>query len=428
MASRPYAFLSTGQLALKRYEKHAAEEREAMAFQNGILPGCEPPSANLWTPSPPVLLSDSASQSQILPTDLEALKSPSKTLETPSVTGIVAVIPTADRNELRAEDAAYCAKHFGGHVVLSQLNQVLTRLGTSVLVDKFTHCEKVARAGLESNFTENVLSCFTLESVSTSKSIERVINNKYWLSALADVCFIPFHILHTADPDELAQAADPEADDSQLAVDYFPTPGEKLPEQKQHGYKKNRKYDASLRPCAAESSSIFNIFVNIEFTKTEAPNVGSNPLIGASQNVAKYQQAITNADDLLTFQSTRLYVPTLSFHGKGSKTKLFFSILSQERLEFAVVADCFSTAKFPTVSALLNVLRTTSLYQLGYNPLFLYKLTSSELFSLGDVVPASVILPEAPGAVTLSELRLSSLRSTPFQRSTVVFKGQLNES
>jgi hypothetical protein len=129
--------------------------------------------------------------------------------------------------------------------------------------------------------------------------------------------------------------------------------------------RKSRNYDAALRPSAAA------ILVNVEFTKTNAPTVASNPLIGASVNVAKYQQVIINADDLLTFQPTRLFVPMLSFHGIGEKTKLFVSIRSQERLEFTVVDECFDSEGFPTVSALLHLFRI-AWYQLGYNLLFTY--------------------------------------------------------
>ena len=58
------------------------------------------------------------------------------------------------------------------------------------------------------------------------------------------------------------------------ALDYFPKyPAEALPEETLHGYKKKRKYDASLRPSTADRSTILNILVNIS-----PPNVASNPL------------------------------------------------------------------------------------------------------------------------------------------------------
>jgi hypothetical protein len=72
----------------------------------------------------------------------------------------------------------------------------------------------------------------------------------------------------------------------------------------------------------------------------------------------------------------------LSFHGKGEKTKLFVSIHSQERLEFAVVDECFDSEGFPTVSALLHFFRIASWYQLGYNLLFTYNFTSPPPTSL----------------------------------------------
>ncbi|KAF7325421.1 Pkinase-fungal domain-containing protein [Mycena venus] len=287
----------------------------------------------------------------------------------------------------------------------SSLEVVLTRLGASELVHKLAELKKVADTQLNATLKASVVKNFDAESATTSNPADRTIDGRYWLCRLADA------------------ARGPAADDSLLALDYFPTPAEKLPRQEQHGYKKDRKYDASLRPSAAKSTTIFNVLVNVEFTKVKPPPVQYNPLIGASSPVAKYQQAITNADDVLTFQPTRLFVPTLSFHGKGKSTQLFVSILSQERFEFAVVENCFASAGFPTVSALLHLFRTASLYHLGYNPLFTYNLSSPPPnFSVGDAVPASVILPGAPGVVHLNGKRLSQLRSTPFKRSTVVLE------
>ncbi|KAJ7773572.1 hypothetical protein DFH07DRAFT_801205 [Mycena maculata] len=366
-----------------------------------ILPGREPPSAGFSTLQPVV---PSASHSELLPTDPEALEYPNKTLVTPSATGIVGGLNTAQRKEQREGDARYCAKHFQGHVVLSPLHVVLARLGTQALVEKLEQLKGVARSGLTQSLKAAVLENLSEESNSSSKPTDRMIDQRYWLSRLADA------------------AAD---DNSPLGLDYFPTPAAELPQQ--HGYNKKRKYDASLRPCAAEASTIFNIFVNVEFTRTDPPTGTSNPLVGASAGVGKYQQAITNADYLLTFQSTRLFVPTLSFHGKGKKTKLFVSILNQERLEFAVVDDCFESDSFLTISALLHLFRTASMYQLGYNPLFTYNLSSPPFdFLVGDAVPASISLPGLQGLVHLNGKCLSQLRSTPFQRSTVVLEGELH--
>ncbi|KAJ6610280.1 hypothetical protein B0H10DRAFT_2293274 [Mycena sp. CBHHK59/15] len=333
------------------------------------------------------------------------------TLVSVAATGVIGSLTTGERTEQRSEDARYCARHFAGHVVRSSLDIVLARLGTSALVDKLAELKKVACKQIDATLKDAVLVNFSKESIPSLKPVDRTIDNCYWLSRLADAALRP-------------------ADDGSLLVlDYYPTSAEKLPEEKQHGYNKRRKYDASLRPSAAHGSTIFNIFVNVEFTNTDAPKVAFNPLIGATDHVAKYQQAITNADDLLTFQSTRLFVPTLSFHGKGKDTKLFVSILSCDRFEFAVVDHCFDS-NFPVVSALLHLFRIASLYQLGYNPLFIYNFTSPPPgFSVGDAVPAYVVLPAAQGAVKvrLSGKRLSQLRSMPFQRSTVVLEGELDE-
>ncbi|KAJ7366563.1 hypothetical protein DFH08DRAFT_1072039 [Mycena albidolilacea] len=397
--------------ALELYEKTASDERDAMA--RSILPGEEPPSASLSAPSsdpPPVV--PSASFSQLLPTDSEAIKYPNKTLISVAATGVIGSLTTSERKEQRSEDAQYCARHFAGHVVLSPLNVVLARMGTSALVDKLEELKKAAHAQIDATLENAVLANFSKESISSSTPVDRRIDDRYWLARLADA------------------ALKPAADGSLLVLDYFPTPAEKLPEQKRHGYMKKRKYDASLRPSAANGSTISNIFVNVEFTNTDPPNVTSNPLIGATQNVGKYQQAITNADALLTFQPTRLSVPTLSFHGKGKNTKLFVSILSCDRFEFAVIDDCFDSDNFPTVSALLHLFRIASLYQLGYNPLFIYNFISPPPgFSVGDAVPSYVVLPAAQGAVKvrLSGKCLSQLRLTPFQRSTVVLEGELDE-
>ncbi|KAG5646122.1 hypothetical protein DXG03_004361 [Asterophora parasitica] len=151
------------------------------------------------------------------------------------------------------------------------------------------------------------------------------------------------------------------ADFPLLAVDYSPIPAEKFPEQKQHGYMTARKYDAALRPSAAKVSTI---------SQTDPPPITSNPLVGASEHVVN-----------------TAFVPTLSFHGKGKKPMLFFSILNHERLEVAVIDKCFDSEHFPTVSALLHLFPVVSLYQLGYNPLFVYSFCSPPLnFSVASAL------------------------------------------
>ncbi|KAJ6515083.1 hypothetical protein C8R47DRAFT_1089966 [Mycena vitilis] len=391
------------QLAVLRlYEKRASEERETMRVR--LLPGRPPPSVAASTPQPAVPLASG----QVLPTDPEAVDFPNKTLGSVSVTDIVPGLSTNQRKEQRAHDADYCRTHFRGHVVLSSLEVVLGKLGSSALVDKLAVLKEVASTRLSATLKQAVLKNLNDESLPSSKPMERVIGGRYWLASLADA------------------AIDPETDSLQLAVDYHPTPAEKLPEQKHHGYMKTRKYDAALRPSAAQASTISNICVNVEYTKTDPPNVSSNPVVGASAGVAKYQQAITNAEGLLTFQATRLYVPTFSFHGKEEKTTLFFSILSHDRLEIAAIPNCFGSATFPTVSALLHLFRICSLYQLGYNPLFTYSFTTPHPgFSDGDAVPIAVAFPGFP-PVRLSGKRLSPLRSSPFQRSTLVLDGELD--
>ncbi|KAJ7863095.1 hypothetical protein B0H14DRAFT_3862970 [Mycena olivaceomarginata] len=362
---------------LKLYEETASAERASFPMRFYPCPLNQEPSSVVSTTPPP-----SAPNSLLLPTDPLAIKYPDKTLISVPATGFIGGLATDERKELRCNDAQYCAKHFSGHVVLSPLDVVLARLGSLALVDKLTELKKVAHDKLNKKLKNAVLLNLTLESNPSFKPDEREIDGRYWLARLADAA---------------------SAGEQPLALEYIPTPSEALPAQKEHRYRKARKYDAALRPSAAAKSTILNILVNTDAT------------------IAKYQQAITNADDLLTFQPTRLFVPTLSFHGNGAKTKLFVSIFSQERLDFAVIPDCFNSDNFSTVSALLHLFRISSLYQLGYNPLFTYKFTSPPPgFAVGNAVPASVVLPGTPRVVNLNGKRLSTLRSTPWTPDDIV--------
>ncbi|KAJ6511313.1 hypothetical protein C8R47DRAFT_730197 [Mycena vitilis] len=387
--------------ALKEYESKTSKERERMRLL--LLPARDHPASTPLQPAQP--------PSTVLRTDPLVFEYPNKTLISVPATGVWGGLKTEVRQEKRQADAKYCAKHFAGHVVSSPLDVVLARLSPE-LVDKLAALKETARSGLDLTLKKAVLDNLCKESIPSSKPGDRMIQDRYWLSRLADA------------------AGDPGADSSKLVADYFPTPAEALPEQADHGYQKIRKYDAALRPLVAEKSTVSNVFINVEFTRMDPPNFARNPLIGASDFVGKYQQAITNADNLLTFQPTRRFVPTLSFHGKDEATSLFVSVLNQERLEFAVLKNCFDTTTFPTVSALLHLFRVVSLYELGYNPLFVYTLSSPPApFLVGDVTPTSVVVPGAPTLeVHLTGIRLSPLRTTPFERSTVVLQGEIERT
>ncbi|KAJ7706126.1 hypothetical protein B0H17DRAFT_612382 [Mycena rosella] len=386
---------------IRRYEDATVQDRETMLLL--VLPGRGYRVVPAPTPLPALL------EALILPTEPEAVEQPTKTLEALSVTAIIGGVSTNTRAELREKDARYCRQHFPGHVVRSSLTEVLTRLGSAVLAAKLTELEKVASSRLTPKLADEAADRLRKESSPSSTLADRLIDGRYWMSTLADV------------------AAVSETDDSVPAMpfmDFFPSPAEPLPTNKELGYNETRKYDAALRASAADSSTIFNIVLNIEYTRTKPPSLISNPLIGAGASVGKYQQAVANADDLLTFQSTRLGVPTLSFHD----TTLLVSFLSPERFEFTAIEECFSHTNLPKVAALLHLLRTASLYQLGYNPLFIYSLASPHAhFSLYDIVPASVVLPgpRGPVKIRLTGNRLSQLRSAPFSRSTVVLEGEL---
>ncbi|KAJ7855986.1 hypothetical protein B0H14DRAFT_730290 [Mycena olivaceomarginata] len=174
--------------ALELYEKAASDERDAMA--RSILPGEEPPSASLSTPSsdpPPVV--PSASFSQLLPTDSEAIKYPNKTLISVAATGVIGSLTTGERREQRSEDAEYCARHFAGHVVLSPLDVVLARMGTSALVDKLEELKIVARTQIDATLEKAVLVNFNKESISSLTPVDRRIDDRYWLSRPRRCCF-----------------------------------------------------------------------------------------------------------------------------------------------------------------------------------------------------------------------------------------------
>jgi hypothetical protein len=110
-----------------------------------------------------------APNSLFLPTDPEAINYPDKILESVSATG---GFVTEMCNELGWKDTQYCANYFPGHVVLSPLNVVLARMGSSALVDKLTELQQVACINLGQNFKKGVLVNLTKESKMSSKPDE----------------------------------------------------------------------------------------------------------------------------------------------------------------------------------------------------------------------------------------------------------------
>ncbi|KAJ7104481.1 hypothetical protein B0H15DRAFT_942462 [Mycena belliarum] len=391
------------------YEATASEQRGA--YMQLLQPGREPAHvASLAVQTQPfVLPAPLDSESTLLQSDPEYFAHCLQTLESTPATGVAGGPSTAEHRELQSLNSRYCDRHFDGRVVRSPLEVVLARLGSRELAEKLVHLTATARPNIDENLKQQVLAHAKAESDPSSKPEARSIDGRYWLVRLADTA-----------------AATPSPP---LAVTYAPTRAAELPAQQHLGYLQRRKCDAALRPAAAAQSTIANIMVNVEFTQVDPPSVDFNPLIGASAGVTKYRQAILNAHDLLTCQPTRLFVPTLSFHGKGEQASLFVSILSQERLELAVIENCFSWDGLPTVAALLHLFRSASLYQLGYNPLFVYAFTSPPPnFLLGDAIPTEVAVPGAPGVVRLNGNRLSQLCSTPFGRATLVLQGELEET
>jgi hypothetical protein len=170
-------------------------------------------------------------------------------------------------------------------------------------------------------------------------------------------------------------------------MDYIPKPVESLPTQKQHGYHKVRKHDAALRSSAAAQSNILNILVNVEFTKTEAPTVASNPLIGARVQV--YQDTSspspTPSTCLPSNQHSSLYRHCLS----TAKTR------RQRSLSPFSTKNASSLRSFPTASTR----RAPPLSQLSY--------TSSELRHYTSSATTLSL------STTSLRLALTSLSATP---------------
>nr|GAT46702.1 predicted protein [Mycena chlorophos] len=315
-------------------------------------------------------------------------------------TGVKGSLQTAEYQELRWEDATTCRSQFPDRVIHSTLENILCTLGTSLSVEKYATLEN--NCMVSPQLQAHVLQCYANEK--HPESSRTMIGTVHWLTALSQAVELP--------------------DDLPAALQFYANPNP----IGTYGHDKKRQYDAALRPCAAEATTVLNTMLNVEFTIQDPPPIATNPLLGRGRSSRKLQQAVMNAANILAFQPTRLCVPTLSFHGKGSSTKVFFSILLHDRFEFTVIDDCFAEKVIPKLAALLRLLQTASLYELGYNPFLSYSFTGSatKALSLGDIVPHILHLNQT--VYSLTGECLSRSRTSVFGRSTVVLAGRDEQS
>ncbi|KAF7307448.1 Pkinase-fungal domain-containing protein [Mycena indigotica] len=375
--------------SLESYQAHVAAQRQKFL---DVLPSRSAPGLE------PVTQLETQEDAAMLDIDPYALDS-RKTLERISVTGALVGITDTRLEALRDHDETICRRYFHGRVLSSPFESILRKLGGESFIGRFDELKAQAESGVDVALRGAVVKAYNSESTNSTEALR--VNEHYWLSALAMVAIPSI------------------AETSNTVMDFFRTQNHG---EQQLDYRKQRQFDAALRPRAATNTTFHNVLVNIEYTTVAAPQIDTNPLIGSTRGVGKYQHAILNAVKIRLTQNTRLYVPTLSFHGKGEETKLFLSILNQDRLEFAVIDDCFGSA-LPTVAALLWLFQSASPYELGLNPLFSYKFTSlPEEYQPGDAVPAAAHLPDHP-PIQLTGNYLSPLRFGLFDRSTVILEG-----
>ncbi|KAF7308585.1 hypothetical protein HMN09_00707700 [Mycena chlorophos] len=318
-------------------------------------------------------------------------------------TGVKGSLQTAEYQELRWEDATTCRSQFPDRVIHSTLENILRTLGTSLSIEKYTTLQN--NCTVSPQLQANVLECYAHEK--HPESSRTMIGTVHWLTALAQAVQLP--------------------DDLPAALQFYANPNP-IATAPAYGHHKKRQYDAALRPCAAEATTVLNTMLNVEFTIQDPPPIATNPLLGRGRSFQKLQQAVMNAANILASQPTRLCVPTLSFHGKGSSTKVFFSILLHDRFEFTVIDDCFAEKVIPKLAALLRLLQTASPYELGCNPFLSYSFTGSatKALSLGDIVPHILHLNQT--VYSLTGECLSRLRTSVFGRSTVVLTGRDEQS
>ncbi|KAI5476931.1 Pkinase-fungal domain-containing protein [Pseudohyphozyma bogoriensis] len=394
---------------LRVFGQEQRQIRASFAEELGFIPGrnrgAQPVHRTPSTETPSILPA-------VLPTlPLEERAGTLQIVET-SVKGSATMEAIKD---LRYSDAAYCSQHMSGHAVRIDLELLLRTSGGEGMEVEFNTREEAAMvSGKAQKLRRAVEVAFVEESKTSGKEpANLLIDNRYWLG-------------------QLASSAGLSSDPAECLLDYYEGASNILPFET--GYETKRKYDAMLRATAAAGPTISNCFVNVEYTTQDPPNSAHNPFVGTSPGYVKSQQTITNANNILTIQSTRSHVLSLSFHGKvetkaGVTLQVF--MLSPERVDVAIVRDAFGE-NITRVAALLATLRNASIYQLGLCPLFDYSLTDHDdpgkitpttlhLPALGDDFPSRTIEIDAEG-------RLSQLRSQPFGRSTVVLPGRIEQA
>ncbi|KAI5479385.1 Pkinase-fungal domain-containing protein [Pseudohyphozyma bogoriensis] len=437
--------------ALRDLEGRMKREREGFACSLHYLPGRPYP--------PPPLPSTTNQPSHPLPraaTILEAESEVDEPSATKSETGRVASIPKDVTNQLRDQDREFCQQHCEGRVTANELEALLERMGGKEMVDEYKRLVVVATDAVQKISDADLgalYDCFKHESDKKLKVKNLMMSNgEYWLSYVASV-------IQFAASDPLPSGGFP--------LNYIPSGIDQLPFTPR--YQKKRKYDASLRPTCSTKPTIHNVLVNVKFTAEAAPNFDWNPLLAKNPRADKVRQGFCNAVDLFALQSTRVLVPSLSFHGHSPTTPpaldahgnpsptttLLFSILDASQWEIVTIPDCFTRDKLASTAALLHLLRTASPYQLGLNPFFEYSFnldvpspipattksstakhsaskssstapTSADSpteFALGDMAPSAVVLSNNI-PLSLNPTPISPLPYSPFSRSTVVLAGE----
>ncbi|KAI5477932.1 Pkinase-fungal domain-containing protein [Pseudohyphozyma bogoriensis] len=327
----------------------------------------------------------------------------------------------------RYYDHEFCCEHMPGRVVSIGLEALLQVSGGEDMVRKFADLEEKATELREDKalkrLVENGYAEESVVEASEKRTPNLKINGMYWLAALSS-----------------RAASEPEPRIYRLDYQAGPDEGFSYDSKYQH----DRRYDAMLRPSDSKVSTISNCLVNIEYASADAPDVQYNPCVGTDDGYLKSQQTIVNAHYVLSVQSTRSHVLSLSFHGRAfpnghvdesdrtsSPVLLQVFMLTSERVDVAIIEDCFGD-NIHRLAALLETLRTASIYQLGLCPLVDYSFTSE----LGEITPKALHLPPSSNTTGSStatinlfpDRRLSYRRSHPFGRSTLVLAGRIEES